>query len=420
LIAAGGLLALALLGAHAAPRPFQTAPTAQESELDKLLRVAKTGKAPVRPQAARRIVRLWNGAGEPERGSIIERLLTEAGPTNATLAKLGSALVEVMGEFEDTRLRARLWTAVDDPDFPWRPYAARGLAAGALDLEHGRFVALLTDPIGPVRAATIGALEALDARAQAPAVRALLADEVGAVRRAAADLLVRWGHDDALWFLFEELGRDDRFFDRPTGREARYKAERQLKTHLGDLGEYDAGHGPVRNAGALAALATAIEARAGARPELPPVARASAQPIAGEAIGLELRSCRRGEFFLRWTRDDRLLVGQGTPAIVELAPGTTARLLVVGAAQTAKVERRSFGSPGCDIELLHWRPADNTTVWLVSKGPAAVSDLRPAALGEFYRELVSSLPRGASADPRLDHLRERALAALASIGGPLE
>ena len=414
-------LLLALLAAPVVAALPQDPPAAeeQESEVDKLLRHARTGRAHVRPQAANRLQRLWASGDEATRAEVITRLRAEAGGDRASLAALGSALVEVLAQFEDDALRARLWAAVDDPEFPWRPFAARGLALTARSEELARLRTLTGDPIGPVRAASLMGLQTLDARGDQAAVRRLLADDVDYVRRSAADLLLRWGHDDALWYLLEELTRDDRFFDRPTGREARYKAYLLALTHLGDLGSYDPQRGPEENKIVLAVLGTKVAARAGERPDLP--AAAVASPAHEPAlIGLELRSCRRGEFFLRWTADDVLLVGTGNPAVGALPEGTAARLREVAAARTLEVTARSVGEPGCDLELLYWRPEEATQMWIVSKGPQVVEDLRPAPLSALHAALVETLPEGDHDDPRVAGLRARILDALAAVGGALD
>ncbi|MDA1266834.1 MAG: HEAT repeat domain-containing protein [Planctomycetota bacterium] len=391
---------------------------AQESELDKLLRSAKTGRAMIRPQAARRIVRMWSRGEEADRAPIVERLVAETGADNDSLAALGSALIEVLGEFEDERLRAKLWSAVDDPEFPWRPYAARGLATATTAAELERFRPLLEDHIAPVRSAAITAIHTLEARQEVPALRRLLADEVDFVRRSAADLLYRWGEKDALWYLFEELHRDDRFFDRPTGREARYQTYNLISRHLDDLANFDAGKSPEQNRVVLAVLATKVTKLAGARPELAVTAHATVQDYS-ELIGLEVRSCRRGEHYLRWTSDDRLLVGLGSPALVSLPAGTVEALIDSGNKRTSEVEPGMVGSPGCDLEMLHWRHVDATQMWIISKGPESVEDLRPAPLDVFYADLIATLPDDASDDPRLHRLRSRVVSALQSVGGDL-
>ena len=404
------LLALALGAAEAAP---------QESEVDRLLRAATTGRTVVRPQAARRLVRHYEAADAGERRAIAERLRREAGDTPAELARLGSALVEVLGSFDDDVLRRRLWAAFDDPDFPWRPYAARSLAGTARGDEAARYERWLTDPIAPVREAGVAALGTLGRRASVELVRARLADEDGRVRRAAADQLVRWGEDDALWWLFEELGRSDRFFDRPTGEQARFAAAPILERALGGDLDLDPGAAPESESGreARARLEARLRERAGERPSLPAVARASGE-TAGEVIGLELRSCRKGEFFLRWTADDRLLVGLGRPVEVPLPAGSVTELAAAATAATGELDARLFGAPGCDVEHLLLRGSDGTTdVWIVSKGPDPVDDLRPARLSELFRRLVAALPDASHQDPRLDRLRSRAAEALVSIGG---
>lgn len=391
----------------------------QESEVDKLLRHARTGRPHVRPQAANRLRRLWASGDEAVRAEVIARLHAEAGDDQEALAALGSALVEVLAEFEDEALRLRLWQAVRDPEFPWRPYAARGLAVTAQPEELDRMCLLLGDHIAAVRAAGLKGLYKLEARSAEALVRSLLADDADYVRRDAADLLIRWGHDDALWYLYEELARDDRFFDRPTGREARYKAYQLALTHLGDLGNYNPVKGPADNKVVLAVLATKVAARAGERPELPPAAVAI-PAHAPALLGLELRSCRRGEFFLRWTADDRLLVGQGNPAVIDLPQGTAARLAEAATARTEELEARTVGEPGCDLEIFYWRPESFANMWIVSKGPQPVKDLRPVPLSTLHADLVETLPEGDHDDPRLADLRSRIRDALAAVGGALE
>lgn len=397
----------------------------QESELDRLLRAARTGRTVIRPQAARRIVRLWKGSDSGEREVITARLLAESGETTASLAQLGSAMIEVLGAFADADLRTRLWAAVDDADFPWRPYAARGLASTAVPTESERFAKMLLDTIAPVRAAGVEAYRVLDQREAAPLLRLRLSDTDDRVRRMTADLLVAWGQNDALYWLLEELGRRDTFFDRPTGLQGRYQSLRLLEEHLGDVAGYDAGLAPEAEANliALSLLEARVAERCtGDRPELPDVARAGV-PTPHSRFGLELRSCRLGEHYLRWTADDVLLVGQGRPDRVQLPPGTVARLSESGAAHLSQVEdRRFFGAPGCDMEQFLWRAevGGDTSVWIISKGPETVEDLRPEALGQFYAELLETLPDEPSNSPRTDRLRRRVRAALAALGGPVE
>ncbi|MCP3918001.1 MAG: hypothetical protein GY711_20835 [bacterium] len=406
-------LLLVCLFCAAAHLSAQQAETPTESELDKLIRVAKTGRTAFRPQAARRLVK----RGAPA----AERLLAECGETNADLAALGNALVEVLGEFGDTPLRAKAWSAIDDRDFPWRPAAARGLAVQPLAEEASRFETLTTDPISAVRKAAVEAVGALPpADGHLSLLRARLADPEGRVRRAAAGVLADRGAKQALWWLFAELGRDDRFFDRPDGKLARYDAARALGKRIGELTGYDAENGPEGNVEALEAIRAKLTELAGEAPELPPVARARKAPI-DAVLGLELRSCRLGEVFVRWDRRDVLWVGVGNPARVELAPGTSHALLALVEKDLAEIgERRFWGQAGCDMEQLHVRPEAATTTLIVAKGPEAIQSLRPAALTRLLGRLAQSLPKTEADDPRVTDLGRRVRETLAALGGPVE
>jgi len=393
---------------------------AQESDVDakvdQMIELAQTGRAMVRPQAAERLV----GFGAPA----AERLLELAGETPRDLAGLGKDLVRILGRFDEPRLRAKLWTALDDRDFPWRPSAAQGLAATARSDELERFDRLSEDPIAAVRRAAVDAYRELDARDRGERLWSLLGDPSDRVRRAAASLLFDQGEPDALHWLVEELARSDRYFDLRTATLARTEALAALRERLGDDFGYRLGEAV--DSEANRAARAAIEARVGeltdAHPELPPIARAGRE-TPGDRIGLELRSCRRGEFFLRWNDTDRLYVGTGRAIAVELEPGTVERLVALAEQRIEELgDARFFGAPGCDLEQLHWRPSDDgrVTTIAISKGPDAVSDLRPDALDALVAELVRTLPDEPHADPRLDRLRSRVLEALAVLGGPLE
>ena len=418
-----------LLGVAAGLTPSLPAP----QDLEQLITAARTGRTVIRPQAARRIVRLWTQSESEAQASIVQRLRAESGDSPASLSRIGSALVEVLGEFEDEDLRRLLWRSLSDSDFPWRPYAARSLAAHPTATEAPRFVAALADPIPPVRVAAVMAVANLEQpEHQAAAVRPLLNDPDDRVRRTAADALIEWGETSAMWWLYEELLREDRFFDRPTGEQARYQAWNLLSPRLGKItaaAPYDPGLGPSHpmNVAALEAVRVRfVELKAGKRPALPPQSRAGGK-VPTELLGIELRSCRKGEVFLRWTANDLLLVGQGNPAQVILPEGTVQALLAATAeARTGLGDKRLFGSPGCDMEQFHVRPGTlaSATQWIVSCGPDPVPDLRPADLNTLGRALLAAIPQISAselaADARLVQLRERTRAVLHAIGGELD
>ncbi|MDP6538013.1 MAG: hypothetical protein QF903_03660 [Planctomycetota bacterium] len=401
------------LGAQPASAPQDQPAGDAETDLERYLRLARQGSTVVRPQAAQRLV----GLGAPA----AERLLAECAGSPAGMALLGRHVVEVLGSFGDPRLRERLWRALADPDFPWRPAAARALAAAPPASEGAAIVALYADPLAAVRTAAVEATAALERVPRVPALRALLADTDARVRRAAAALLLREGEGCASAWLLEELRRDDRFFEQPDGKLARYAAARLLATAFGDSAGFDAEHplGHERNAAAARELSARCRAACGGElPAVGEVARAGG-PLEGVVIGLELLSCRKGEFFLRWSVADELFVGAGTAVRVQLPKGTTAALLAESTACFDGLgERRLFGEPGCDLERFRLRPDPSvrSRAAVVSKGQAAVEGLRPAALSRLAERLVATLPEDGD-DPRLRRLRSRVAEALAAIGG---
>lgn len=452
-----------LMAAPSVETPVQTAPVQDEAEakrkkdlekVDTFIRHARTGSAVIRPQAAQRLVRIGKPAAE--------RLLELSGDSTADLALMGTAIIEVLGQFDHPELRAKLWPAMEDPDFPWRPAAARSLAWAPEGSEWDRFVGHLDDPIAPVR---LGVLEGLfrisqiegkgeKGVAQQAALKlafldhavAALHDENDVVRRRAAVLLDARGHGNALRWLFEDLMRVDAFFERPTGLNARYEALGFLVERGVDVGEYvpelptTAAEGERSNAAALTAMLKEIEQRADLMnaklPEelrgkvpavVPPIARAGAQ-VGGAVIGLELKSCRKGEFYLRWTEDDQLVVGYGNPALIPLPEGTTKALVEVSKEIQTNIGQRVFwGRPGCDVESYRMPravgPADLPQQLIVSKDerPAA-EDLRPGPLTELGAALALSIPSDLDLegeDVRTRELARRVRECFAAIGGPI-
>ncbi|MEC8494011.1 MAG: HEAT repeat domain-containing protein, partial [Planctomycetota bacterium] len=119
-------------------------------KIDTFIRHARTGSAVIRPQAAERLVRI----GAPAAA----RLYELSGDSTEELALMGTALVEVLGQFDHPELRAKLWPALEDADFPWRPAAARSLAWAPTVDEWERLEGYLDDPIAPVRLAVLDGL----------------------------------------------------------------------------------------------------------------------------------------------------------------------------------------------------------------------------------------------------------------------
>lgn len=403
--------------------PSEDDAAVRRARIERLIDLASTGRAVVRPQAAQRLVDYGDEAAAI--------LVARVGEVGDALEDLGPELVEVLGEFDDDTLRARLWWQLDSPSFPWRPQAARSLAKVPHAEELARFHALIDDRHAQVREAAVKALAALG-RNSAPdggpgpsevLLRGKLSDPDDAVRRAAAITLYDWGDPATAFWLLEDLRRDDRFFELRTGERARFASASLLEQRFEDLAGFDPALDPADLDARLAwrkLEERLLAENDGERPALPDVAKARVQRI-DAVFGLELRSCRHGDLFLRWTADDELFVGTGRAARVALPPGTVRTLLGGVDDRLQKLGRERFwGVSGCDTEQLHWRPpgAERTATFLVSKGAQPVDDLRPGPLSDVARALLATLPDGANDDPRLARLKKRATDTLSSIGGP--
>jgi len=409
-------------------------------QIDRLIVHAQSGSAVIRPQAAERLARIGKPAAD--------RLLAMAGTSLGELALLGPSLIEVLGRFDDPRFRALLWPAMEDAEFPWRPAVSRSLAHRPLPAEWGRLQGFLEDPIAPVRLATLDALALLSSDGDAaravpfePLAVARLTDENDVVRRRAAVLLDGRGHSRALLWLLEDLQRTDTYFDLPTGEAARYAAANALQALDIDLAGFEAYLPPTTetNQAALGSLKERLLARARAsEAKLPDATRALVPrtvpaiarvggPVEGARLGLLLKSCRRGDYYLRWTDDDQLIIGYGNPARVKLPEGTTRRLMAAAdTAQEANPGKVYWGRPGCDMESFRMprvgQPDARLQQLILSKDERPAPDLRPAALSTLGAAMAASIPTDDvldASDPRTRELAQRVRGAFASIGGPV-
>ena len=402
--------AIALLSALAIFAPIQDA---DEAEAERLYEIATNGSPRIRSQAAARLARL----GEAGAARVQSQLKLKDGYLG-----LGPALYEALIQFEDLSFRAEVWESLDDARNPWRPAGARALAKEPKLEEAARFQTLVQDRISAVRAEAIAGVAA---GAEAEAIQTLtplLEDSNGRVRRRAAASLSKLGQHSALAWLIEDLRRDDSWFDMRLGRIARAEAAQALGSILGRdaIASYSTRKGPdsEENLAAIAAIEERCRALAGdSWPTLPDIARAPG-PVEGEVIGVELRSCRHGEILLRWTSDDRLIIGEGDTRILPLPEGTTARLFThATSALKAIGDDLSYGDPGCDLERYHIKlpgSARSTTIQL-SKGPQAVLDLRPEALHPLAKAMIVSAAKVGIGN-RWDKTVE---VTFESLGGPL-
>lgn len=388
-----------------------------------LLERALNGSPVVKPQAARRFATL----GEAARTALVEHLGEQAREDHAGLVELGPDVLAHVGGLLDGPLRERAHAACLDLEFPWRPALIGGLAEAPRPAERAVFDRALGDPLAKARVAAIRGIGALGkAESSAGNLSGLLFDRAGEVRLEAALVLDAWGSQGALAVALQELRRADSFFEVPTGSQARRLAARRLGellvgTEADGLFGFQARELPSAgpNPAALDRLEAFLRERAGDDwlSDLPPQVIASSLPVEGP-LGLELRSCRAGELRLTLTADDRLLVGSGSPAVVELPEGTTAALVKRLADLPERLGDDVFGRPGCDLERFRVAVPGETGVSNIHvlKGPEPIPDLRPGPLDDLASSWLELVPEDGD-DPRLAGLRGRLAALLASVGG---
>ncbi len=397
------------------PLFFSRQVSSAETEEGKFLRVARTGSPVVRPQAARKLASFGEAATKEVRSYLAEH--------GGNVASLGPDVVGVLGRLPGDDIRELLWQSVNDPSFPWRPAAARSLAETARPDEFKTVSGFLNDSLAAVRLSGLTALE-VSQQQSIQAVRARLEDQDDRVRRGAARLLDLWGRRWALAWPLEELKREDRYFESETGKKARFAAFGLLKKNLGGKWLYRPDRSPTtpENVEAIKAIrADWSKLLTRPAPRLPNVAKAGSR-IENEVLGLEIRSCRKGEFFLRWTEDDALHLGTGNPIRVQLAEGTVKLLRRDLPGILSSVgDQRLWGDPGCDMEVYRWvRNPSEIVTFVLSKGAEKQEDLRPEALERLTSRLLLTIPAGTGDPARNSYERELIRSALSSVGGPVK
>jgi hypothetical protein len=338
-----------------------------------------------------------------------------------SLHALAPLVVEWLGEVPEDRARAILVTALANTAFPWRPQAARALARaprpGELDL-LGR---LARDALPAVREPVLLALGDLGVRDAAlrprilAAIRPGLEDAVFEPRLAAAEALLRIGDLGCVPALVAALSVERRFFDVDFGVLARRRAWIALEPLVGTGVGYDASAGPARNADALAEIARRLEKVAETRPvrSRPAGGAPTAPDVTDATFGIEIRSCRAGDDWVRVTAGGELVLGhydlerrrmgeRHAATIAELLRGVTP----AGAAVPRLDAGAFLGRPGCDFEK--WYLPDETGLLRVTVGlegrPEELEKLRLAVVAAIeetfgHERAQGFLDRGAPFGP---------------------
>ena len=123
-------------------------------------------------------------------------------------------------------------------------------------------------------------------------------------RLAAAEALLKLGEKSPLPVLVEALGVERRFFDLDFGVIARRRAWDALKPLVGEGVAYDPAAGRAKNADAIREIARRARSVAAAR-----AIRRSAGDVEDAVFGIEVRSCRAGDQWIRLTSGGELVLG---------------------------------------------------------------------------------------------------------------
>jgi HEAT repeat protein len=307
---------------------------------------------------------------------------------------LAPLVVEWLGEVPEDGARKILRAALGNPEFPWRPQAARALGKSPREAEADLFLAASKDALPAVREAALLALGQLAAKDASLRPRALAGLEAGMEdpqfepRLAAAEALLAAGEKRALPVLLEALSVERRFFDVDFGVLARRRAWAALQPLAGAGVAYDPSAGPAKNADALREIARRVASLVPPRPETGPSKAPLAKDVDDVVFGVEVRSCRAGDQWIRLTGNGELVLGHydlerrkvPEPELREL------RRLLGETARPASPESRLdpgayFGRPGCDFEK--WYVPDEPSLLRLTVGQEG----RPGALEALHRAL---------------------------------
>lgn len=301
---------------------------------------------------------------------------------------LPQTLVEAIGtlpEKSDATLGLLLsWAR--DRDFYWRAQALAGLAAAGnprREQHRAHFVAALTDPAHLFRIAGAKGLLGLGSTADRERVVALLDDPDPRVRCVVAVQLLDSGERRAAPLLVEALrGCDREFLGDPWGKRDANLAIAALERHFGTREGFDLEKSAGQNADAIAALADRAKKLVGNTPasrrmrlDLP---RAEDLPRSG----LEIRSCKHGDLFVRIGNDGNLWFGLEGERRERLPPEAWNELADVRK-RIAGEAAKTFGVVICDF--VRWRSVEQDQHWKCAPGAL------PPPLVELLKTLADRL-----------------------------
>jgi hypothetical protein len=244
-----------------------------------------------------------------------------------------------------------------DRDFYWRGQALGALANRRLPEYRPLFLRSITDAAFLTRIHAGRGLCLLGKAKDRQLALALLQDDDPRVRLRIALTLVAEGDLRGLPELVEALNKDNKFLSDPWGLRGAQRAMSALKKMAGKDFGYDFTASREQNATAIAAFRRLAKDKLGDkwRPARPTVVDAT------EYLGgVEVRSCRNGDLFLRWTQDGTLARGLEPKQRIKLTAASwktlRAELPAGGDAIHGKVVC-DYLRVMCENPGIHWKSA---------------------------------------------------------------
>lgn len=284
------------------------------------------------------------------------------------------------GGGEATTTLLRDWAA--DRTFAWRAQALGGLARRADPIDHARFREGLADPSHAFRIeAARGLLAVATDDGDREAVAQLLRDDDPRCRvRVALALLGQNDPRGVTEIVVAIEGQDRRFLDDPWGAREAQECVRALRELDIDASAAVGVPSPERDAARK-------RLRAWARERLPDVVLPDAPPPTDADFdgGLEIRSCRNGDVFFRWTNSGRVAFG--------LSPLREAKLDADGIAALREALAKSpgvavHGTVICDFLRVRATAADGVDIHH-KVAPGALPD----SLAEWLKRTAALLEK---------------------------
>lgn len=190
-------------------------------------------------------------------------------------------------------------------------------------------------------------------------------------------LQLQAGKMPSLQPLLDALDDDRTMLGDPSGQRLAREAFDALKLWLGDQHPLPAGEAFADRPAAIAALLEAARRKSGQDLQTPPARRDPERAWLG---GIELLSCRHGDWFAQWNGDGKLYCGPDSSIAVELPAAAWAKL---EANRKTLDLTGDLGNVVCDNLRLRWTPP----LVHVKVAPASL----PTAVTDWLQELAVAL-----------------------------